>query len=197
MEGIFYYWFMWASWIVVTFWMKKGKKRVWYSFFILLNLSVSQMFVQLNEFKLGLSYLLFALLGLIGLLHQKRYVHTILTVFTIALSYASLQMFYVYDPVWFIYDVRIFCSFIAFLLAIFLGKDNVHSFSCLLTGLCYGELIFWFVISSIYKPVTVGDVLFLETVVFTTSFFLFWVVLKSLTSSLELLIEKNVKEKEG
>jgi len=197
MEGIFYYWIMWACWIIVTFWMKKGTQRFWYSFFILLNIFVSQTYVQLLEFNIGLSFFLFTLAGILGSIQQKRYIHTVMTAFTIALSYSSLQLFFVYDPVWFIADVKVVSSVVAFVIALFLGKDYVHSFSCLLIGLCYGELIFWIVISSIYKPVTIGDASFLETMVFATCFLYIWIAMKSITSSLEGIVEKNAKEKEG
>lgn len=196
MEGIFYYWVMWGFWIITTFWMKKNNVRFWFSFFILSNIAVSHLYWQLKDFSFNFSYLLFLIFGMMMMNQTKHYIFSVFSVLTISFAYAAIKLVYVYDPVLFWIDIQIVSAIMTCWLSLLLGRKKKQSFAYLLTGLCYGEALFWFIISSIYKPVTVGGFPFLETIVLSNAFLFLWELLKGITNFLEQLVEKTVKEKQ-
>lgn len=197
MEGIIYYWVMWCGWTIVTFWMGKGKRRWLYAFFIMINIIVSGTYWPFSFGEIGLSYLLFLLFGIFSLSRTNEKVLSTFSVATIAFAYAGIELFHVYDPVWFWGNVSVICAIVSFILSLLLGKTNEQTLAYFLTGVCVGDALFWAVIFEVLDyPITIGNRSFLDTISYVGIFFTLWILFKSITKWLEQFVDKTVKEKE-
>ncbi|WP_243290078.1 hypothetical protein [Bacillus sp. FJAT-47783] len=197
MEGIIYYWTMWFGWTIVTFWMEKGKRRWLYASFIMMNIIVSQSYWSFSFGQIGFSYFLFILFGIFNLRRTKKKVHSTFSVATIAFAYAGIELFHVYDPVWFFGNVSIICALLSFILSLLLSKTYEETLAYTLTGVCLGDALFWTVIFQVMNyPITIGSPPFLDTISYVGIFFTLWLLFKSLTKWLEQLVDKTIKEKE-
>lgn len=196
MEGIFFYWIFWCYWIIVTFWMKKETKRMVYAIFILLVIMASLKQVTFSFGTVGLSYLLIGIVFLGRLVLHGYQIYSTFAVVIIAFAYAALQLFYVYDPIWFLDKLIFISSMMTGILALLLGKNTQHCITILVLGQSIGELFFWIVAYRIvHVQVEIGYLAYMETLTVSSLCVGVWFAFKWVTKSLEQFVDKSVKGK--
>ncbi|MEK4175537.1 MAG: hypothetical protein C6W58_08925 [Bacillaceae bacterium] len=197
MEGIYYYWFMWIIWVIVTFWLPKTDARFWLSFFILLNILGSATFIHFTQIHVGFSYILFALLSFFILYRTKRLFYSLFSVLIITVAYAGVKLFYLFDPVWFLLDVQMYLSILGVILSNMLSKDFFEGMAFFILGSCYGEALFSSAVYSYYRPIVIGDFPFLDMLSIGIFSLLIWASFKTFAASLEHIFKKHARERQG
>lgn len=176
--------------------MPKRGERFWYAVFILCAIFFSQAHIPFAFGVIGVSYLIIILFFFILLARQTYSIYSVLAVYIIAFCYAGIQLFYVYDPIWFLGNLAVICGVITCILAFLLGKTNENVVTIFILGQSLGEALFWVVIHQVlHIHVQVGTLAYLDTLSISSIFLGFWFALKAMTRWLELLIDKTVKEK--
>lgn len=196
-EGIIYYWFMWAAWIVCTFMWRKGKWRTWITAFILVNIIFSNSFIAIADFQVRVNYFLFLLLGYFLLANRKITFSFFLTSVTLTFAYSGMMLFQLYDPVWFIFGGTWIISVLVSFLSLYIGKTAYEQFAYVLIAVCQGEFLYSFILSNIYSGLTVGTEQFLDITILSCTLIYIWTLYKNMIFYVEQLLQKPVKEKQG
>lgn len=175
MEGILYYWLMWAAWIITTFLLKKSGMRFVCSLFILTNILVSELFVVVDQFTISISYFLFLMFGFFIAVYKKNYTFGIfVTSIALTFAYAGVLLMRLYDPVWFIIDSVWVMSFVIGSLSIYLGQTATERFSYFLIAICQGEFLYWFILGQFHQHLVIGTTEFLDITVVGCAFIFIW-----------------------
>lgn len=197
MQGIIYYWLMWAAWVVVTFLMGKGRNRTMISIFLLLNIIFSNSFIQIADFQIRMNYFFFLCLGYFLLANRKITISFLLTSITLTFAYSSMMLFQIYDPVWFVFGGTWIISALVGVLSIYIGKTTVDRYAYVLIAVCQGEFLYSFILSDIYSGLTIGTEQFLDIIILSCTLVYIWSVYKNIILYAEKLIQKPVKEEQG
>ncbi|WP_175639711.1 YphA family membrane protein [Metabacillus schmidteae] len=202
MEGIFFYWIMWLVWIFTTFMMDKNKKRLTVSIFILISILLSKWYLVISTYSINMTLLFFLFLGyyLAVNLNKLKLVSFYLTSLSLTFAYSGIMLFRIYDPVWFIFDVRFIIGFIISILAIYLGRTSIERFSLYVISLCQGECLYWIVLGQFHDVLTFGTQSFLDMLSIGCLIIFLWSAVQHLTIMMENSIgklQKTTKEKQG
>ncbi|MFC0271586.1 hypothetical protein ACFFIX_08970 [Metabacillus herbersteinensis] len=198
MEGILYYWLMWAAWIIATFLLKKSVMRFSCSLFILTNILVSGLFVVVAHFNISISYFLFLMCGFFLAVYKNNYTFGIfITSIALTFAYAGILLIRLYDPVWFIIDSVWIMSFVIGALSIYLGQTVTAQFSYYLIAICQGEFLYWFVLGQFHQHLIIGSTEFLDITVVGCAFIFIWNAYSHVVVMLENNLQKPIKEKQG
>lgn len=198
-EGLYFYFFCWISWIVVTFFFTKRTQRFLLSICLLLVIAGSNSYITLVDFQVGISYLVLAIIGCILLVKilRKQYLMHYFSICTIALAYVCFKLFEIYDPVWMVFNRTWMLSFGLLYLGLLLFKTREERYAFLLTGIVLGELLTSFVLHHVFQYSVVGAFEFLDVFAMSLAGLSMWVVFESITVYLDSIIQKRVKEKQG
>ncbi|MCD7033351.1 hypothetical protein LRR81_03845 [Metabacillus sp. GX 13764] len=164
MEGILYYWIFWCWLIIAAFLWPKGTERTMAIYFILINLASSQSFVHGKEVAAGLSSLEMWAFSMYltarnGYLKSPRF---LLGVFGMMAGYAAIQLFQLFDPVWFIVD-KFYILLIVFTGgSLYIGKDWMERMVLFTAAMLQGEFLYWAVIRHFYEGLFIGGADFLD-----------------------------------
>jgi hypothetical protein len=163
MEGIYFYWFCWLLWVIVTFLLPREKARTFLAIWILLTIIVSNLYISINIFEISLSYL-FILIG--GFIFLGTLQHKILQIFsaiTIMVGFTSLLIWEANAPVWLFMPRLIIIPIICVLLTIMVNKQFLNRLAINIIGLCSGEFVYSVLLSNYSIMQTIGDMEFLDT----------------------------------
>lgn len=149
MEGIFFYWIAWMAWIVITFFMKKDKKRTHMAVFLLMVILFSNDYVTIGHLKINIALLILLIYGYLGLssLNNGRLLYIVIICHIITLAYIGFTMYRLYDPVvqWF------HPTWMTAILLFFLVQILIKPFSlrCLvmMISICHGSLLYTWMMS--------------------------------------------------
>ncbi|WP_273125922.1 YphA family membrane protein [Bacillus weihaiensis] len=201
MEGIIFYWLLWLAWIYSTFIMVKNHTRLKLSFVILLIIFLSNQYVYIGGFEVNVAYFIFLLSGYYLVCKgRKKIVLLIFSIATATFAYASMMLFKLYDPVWFVFDYRIMFSVIVGSLSLYLGKSISEKYGIFILSVCQGEYVYQKILSQFHNGLMVGGFLFLDMLVMGCSFMYLCLRLQYVASFIEqmvLKIQKQPKEKQG
>ncbi|WP_026906570.1 YphA family membrane protein [Paucisalibacillus globulus] len=163
MEGIYFYWFCWLLWVIVTFLLPKEKGRTFLAIWILLTIIFSNLYISINLFEISLSYL-FILFG--GFIFLGTLQHKILQIFsaiTIMVGFTSLLIWETNAPVWLFMPRLIIIPIICVLLTMMVNKHFLNRLAINIIGLCSGEFVYSVLLSNYSIIQTIGDFEFLDT----------------------------------
>lgn len=158
MEMLYYYWSMWFLWIIATFIWKKDKFRFLVSFFLLINIILSQMTLSVH-FLFNAAYLMFYAAAFIISGHCRFYksVRSLLLHLSIVFSYGFFMLFALYDPIWFILKPEWLVTGVALIISLTFEKKLIFRLGAFLAGMCQGELLYWLIIHHIYDKAIIGS----------------------------------------
>ncbi len=202
MEGIFFYWIMWLAWIITTFFMEKKKKRLTLSISILVSILLSKWYLVISTYSINMTLLFYLFLGYYLAVNQRNFkvVSFYITSLTITFAYAGIMLFRIYDPVWFIFDVRFIVGGIISILAIYLGCTSNERFLLYIIALCQGECLYWIVLGQFHDVITFGTQSFLDMLSIGCLIIFLWSAIQHLTVVFENSLgklQKPTKEKQG
>jgi hypothetical protein len=163
MDGLYFYWFGWAFWIIVTFIMPKNKYRTVIAIWILLTISSSSIYLRTVFFDISIAYLTTLLGGFALLSTLKRKGLQIFSAITIMVGYSSLLIWEVNAPVW-IFMPRLFIIPVVCVLLVSIITSKFESrLTISIIGICSGELLYCLLLSSYTFTRAVGNLMFLDT----------------------------------
>src|SRR5690625_3990210 len=146
--GHYFYWLSWLLWIFVTFFMKKNIQRTFLSCTILIIISLSNIYINIINFKISIPFLLLFMISLIIFTKLKKEYYHLFAAFTIMIGYSSILFWINHTPLWlFIHElllVPIFCCFLIF----FIVKDFLNRIIIGIVGMTFGEAFYHVILSS-------------------------------------------------
>lgn len=162
MTGMLFYWFSWILWIIVTFFMKKGRDRTLFSCWILLVLIFADAYIIIHGHDLSLAFVWIFLGALIWLLRLPRRTYHIFSSFTLMIGYAGMLYWAQVSPVWLFLPRTFLLSFLLSLILFMLAKEYVSQAGIGLLGMSCGEIVYALTLSSYGFPEAVGEMAFLD-----------------------------------
>lgn len=169
MEGIYFYWIVWISWVYSTFFLAKTKKRLTITIFLLLVIIFSNK--QLTLFILTFnSAVLICLVSGYLLISQRRwsYILYYLSVsFILTSSFVSFRFFQLYDPVWIMFNPTFKLSIILLFLLLLLVRDQKIRVGLLLITIAQGEIIYTLFLNNLVTEIPFGQYETLDIIAIT------------------------------
>ena len=161
-SGIIFYWFSWMIWIIITFFMRKSKKRTALACWLLLAICCSNISIEVDGFHFSIILLLLILGSLLMLVQQSRLVYHLFSSFTITIGYVSMLLWEINAPVWIIFSRVITISLLLVMVTILLTKKFYNQLGICVLGTSFGELIYHFILSGYGLRADAGDLAFLD-----------------------------------
>lgn len=192
-DHVLYFWFCWILWVIVTFFMKKSRIRVYLAIWILLAIIFADYFIKWNHITVSVPFI-FLFLGAAGLLaFFPRWLYLVASSFTVAIGYAAFLFWETISPVWLIMPRFMLITIIFGLLIGMLVKSYLAKIAVGLFGMAAGEFIFAWTLADYGLIVTLGDKPSLLSFFILVLFFIF---LHILQLGKEKMNEKAEKYKE-
>ncbi|OZU90097.1 hypothetical protein CIL03_02860 [Virgibacillus indicus] len=165
--GALFYWLCWILWIIVTFFMFKGKQRTRFAIWILLTIIFSNFYVTAGNISVSLSFLLVLTGSMLLLIPNTRLIYHLISSFTITIGYAAMLLWEKNAPVWIIFHRPLILSIITVILIVILTKSFNLRLGIGLLGMSAGELIYSLTLSSYGFSEPIGQIYFFEYAVMT------------------------------
>lgn len=139
MEGLFFYWAAWAAWVVITFFMNKGRNRTQAAVFLLAVIGFSNKFVTVGGWDINIALLIVLISAYVKLAAygSSRLLYMILVCHMVALAYIGFTMYRLYDPIVLWFHPTWMMAVLIFLLVQILVKSFPSK--CLATGVGIGH----------------------------------------------------------
>lgn len=142
MDGFYFYWATWISWILVTFFMRHSLARTLFAFAILLTISLSGFSVNFAGHRIFATVFLLAVIGYLFIFSSKRVGRGTFGSICLGIAYAGMLLWELTNPVALLIPRILLFSITLFSLVIYLTR-NFHlqlGISCL--GFAIGEVIY-------------------------------------------------------
>lgn len=163
-DGILFYWFSWILWIIVTFFMRKGRNRLVFASCILLSIIVSSITISIYSlFTISFTFIVLFLYSLVILANLSNHMKLTFASATISICYIALLIWEKVSPVWMIFPRIIIFAFIIGFVAIILSNQFYVRIATTLFGMNIGEVIYSFIWYRYGVLEEVGDLVFLDT----------------------------------
>ncbi|ASK63328.1 hypothetical protein CFK37_14770 [Virgibacillus phasianinus] len=165
MNGLLFFWFSWLIWVYITFIMKKGKERTFFAIWTLLLISGSSFHFVMFGYKLSLGYLFLVIGAMVMVASTKRLFYHLFSSLTLMVLYMTIKVWENFFPIWMILSKSFVIPFMMVFIILLLVKGFRNRVSIGLLGICSGELVYSFILSSYSLPEPVGGYEFFDYVV--------------------------------
>lgn len=176
MEGIFFYWIIWLSWITVTFFGKKSMERFFLSHFLLLLIITVKYSINIFSFEINIALLLmllFSLHKLIEVKFMKLCYFLFATISFIAFA-TSIRLLYLYDPIIAIIDPIWMKAVLNFIFIAYIIREQAFQIPLFIVGMSLSEIIYSIFLANIYGGQKIGDFVFFDIVAITIFLLFVW-----------------------
>jgi hypothetical protein len=199
MEGVLFYWISWMAWVCSTFLMKKNKERLFLSILFLVTIILSPYYVGVGDIKINNSIfpILFFCAKEISKRPKKQVFYMLICILTISLAYCSFLMFELYDPVWLFFNRNLMLGAALIYVTLMLLKDFRLRLVGLLVGAIQGDILYGIIINNVNFSYEIGSFVFLDVIAISFCFIFVWSSLELLLHHVDVLVQKNTKEKHG
>ncbi|SHF57213.1 YphA family membrane protein [Ornithinibacillus halophilus] len=172
MEGLYFYWFSWIFWVVVTFFMKKNNARTMLSYWILLCITLSNVYISIDVFHVSVTIIILLIGGFVIFTQLPNTIYHLFTSLTLMIGYTSFLIWESQAPIWLFMPREILLPLMLVALICILTYKFYYRLSIALIGICSGEFLYSFLLSSYYFSHTIGEKHFFDTL-FIAVFLLF------------------------
>jgi hypothetical protein len=200
LDGAYFFWLAWIGWIISTFFLKKGRKRLILSAFILIIIISSRVELPVTETVIiKFSAICFLAAGYYFVSKQtlKSKLYLMLTTLIVTFAYVSFHLFELFDPVWLFADRKWLLSLAIVYVTLLLWKEISFRFFGMLIGVTQGEMLYGSILQSFRFPYTIGSFAFLDAIAICCLLIGVWWVLEHLAVFYDSFTQKNAKEKQG
>lgn len=163
-EGFLFYWISWILWIIITFFMPKGRMRTSFACFILLFIMCSDTSIKWNGITITLSFIVL-LFGLLLFHRIARSFYLMFASFSTCLAYTAILFWAKITPVWLFMPRSILIPLVINTIVIMLVKDFYDRLAVGLLGMAIGELYFSYILASYSINDPMGGMTFMEIIV--------------------------------
>jgi hypothetical protein len=199
MEGLYFYFFAWAIWIITTFIIKKSSNlRLPIACFMLIALIISPFNFTIGDYSVSYVsiFLLMVVFIRIGYFSFKKKLYYFFTSLIISIGYVSFLLFELFDPIWIFLKREWMLAFIMTYLSVLLQKNLSWRISIILTGCIYGDILFATIIHSFSFPYTIGSMNLLDVCSLASIMLFGWEGLKISIGYFESLYHTIEREKQ-
>lgn len=199
MEGLYFYGFAWATWIITTFLVKKKSNiRLPIACCILLAIIISPYTFKIQD--ISVSYLsIFMMLVIfirVGYFTLRKKLYFFLTSLIISIGYSTFLLFELFDPIWIIFKREWMLALLITYLSVLLQEKFAWRISTVLIGCIYGDIIFAIIIQRFSFPYLIGSMSFLDVCSLASIMLFGWEGIKISISYLENLYYAEEREKQ-
>lgn len=164
-EGIYFYWISWIFWVVVTFFMSKSLKRTFFSFWILLAITLTNIYLNVSFTEVSLAFIIILLGGFVLFTRLPYRIFHLFATFTLMVGYSGFLIWESQAPVWLFMPRLILLPILLIILICILTTEFYHRLAIAIIGISCGEFLFGFLLSSYYIPHLVGEKTFFDLLV--------------------------------
>ncbi|HET7578569.1 MAG TPA: hypothetical protein VFK33_04735 [Bacillales bacterium] len=164
MQGLFFYWTAWAAWVIVTFFMEKGKARTEAAAVILMVIACSAWFVTIQQVAINVSLMVLLFFGYrkLGKLRRLQLLYHVCICHIVTFAYLGFCMYTLYDPAILWIGRKWMAAVLIFLLVQFLVRTFALRCITAIVGAVHGNLLFAWVLHGFSLPYQAGSVAFLD-----------------------------------
>ncbi|WP_085992019.1 YphA family membrane protein [Oceanobacillus senegalensis] len=166
-EGMLFFWFSWIFWILVTFFMNRGKLRTYLAYWILLSIIVSPFYVVIGQYFVHLTVIILLLGTMVLIAKQPRIPYYLFASFTVTIGYTALLLWEKISPIWLIIPRTLLIAVIIGCLVSILSSYFHSRISICLFGFLSGEIIYSLILYSYGFQEEIGEMQFLDTLLST------------------------------
>ena len=199
MDGNYFYFFAWVSWIIVTFFWDKEDVRWKVSALLLLFIICSPITISIASFTIPINITLLGMIAFLGIAFSSlwKQIYTLFSVLIIAMLYTSFHLLELYDPIWIVLNRTWMLSGIVVYASILLHRNRMLRLDALYAGVLQGEILVTFIFRNLHFPYQLGSLAFFDIIAVSTILFalLFYVV--NIAVVIERFKKKNMKERQG
>ncbi|WP_106497393.1 YphA family membrane protein [Lentibacillus sp. Marseille-P4043] len=160
-DGILFLWFAWLLWIVVTFLMKKGKRRTYFACLLLLLIACSNVTLEIGGYLIQLSFIVL-LVGLLFFHAIAKSFYLLFSSFTICLGYTAILFWEKITPIWIFIPRSVLIPTVIIVLTIIITKQFESRLAIGLIGITCGEMYYSFILSNYAIQEGIGDKSFFD-----------------------------------
>ncbi|RLL48194.1 hypothetical protein D8M04_02655 [Oceanobacillus piezotolerans] len=176
-SGVLFYWFCWILWILITFFMDKGRKRSLLAIWLLITIISSAFMITIGQFHISASFVVMLFGSFILIATRPHLYFHLFAAFTVSIGYAGLLFWEKISPIWIILPRIVFYSVIIGILISLLSKNYFSQISICLLGMLSGELIHSLTLTSYGLDEIAAETLFLDTLLSTLLLLTFLAIL--------------------
>ncbi|RFB16988.1 hypothetical protein DZB84_11400 [Bacillus sp. HNG] len=199
MEGAVFYWICWMAWVCSTFFMKKNRERLLLSILFLVTIILSPYYIGIGGIKINCSIFLifFFCMKEISKRPKKQVLYMLICILTISLAYCSFLMFELYDPVWLLFNRNLMLGAALIYVTLMLLKDFRLRLAGVLIGSIQGDILYGIIVNNVNFSYEIGSFVFLDVISICFCFIFVWSSLEILLRHVDVMVQKNTKEKHG
>lgn len=199
MEGTYFYWIAWMTWIICTFFMNKTKMRLISAVLVLILIITSNYQTHIHNIMINFPLIILLLSGYYFLATKtaKEKVYLLICTITLTIAYCSFQLFELFDPIWLIFNRKWMFSILLVYLTLMLIKEPKSRLIGVTIGACQGDILYGFVLSEFRFSYEIGSLLFLDVVAISGFAIYIWSKLEGAVQYFDVMFQKNTKEKHG
>jgi|SRR5690625_1560702 len=141
-EQFLFYWFIWIIFIIVAFFMEKGKHRSFLLFWILSILLFSSFTVQINELKINSAVIILIIGAIIFYVQCNLKFLFFLATFNVMICYVALLIWEKITPIWFFMPSYMQIPFMMVIMITIVLDIFYEQIAVTLLGFTLGQLLF-------------------------------------------------------
>lgn len=194
MEGVYFYWIAWMSWVYVTFFMQKNNQRIVLAIILLFAISLSPFYITIYSFNINISVLILLLFCYKEVSTNSKFrtlFYFLISTLTISLAYSSFLLFELYDPVWLFLDRKIMLAIVLIYVSLFLLKGLKSRLLGVLIGTIHGDILYGVVLDKVKFQYEIGSPLFLDVLSICMALIFVWSTLEELFHHFDASIQKK------
>ncbi|WP_147405166.1 hypothetical protein [Oceanobacillus bengalensis] len=173
--------------------MKKSYLRTWFACWILLCLIGSQFYIFIYHYTISLTFVIMFIGAVCLLASQQKLIYHLFSSFTVTIGYAALLYWEKVSPIWLVFPRILIISIIIGFIASSLASKYITRIAVCLFGVLSGEVVHGLTLDYIGLQETIGEWLFLDTLLSALLLLTFLDILQRGKTNLDLLL-KNYKQ---
>ncbi|SDD47151.1 hypothetical protein SAMN05421663_11179 [Terribacillus halophilus] len=142
MEGFYFFWATWISWVLVTFFMRHSLARTLFGFAILLTISLSGFSFDFAGHRIFATVFLLAVIGYLFIFASKRVGRGTFGSICLGIGYTGMLLWELTNPIALPIPRTLIFSLILFALVFYLTRDFYLQLGIICLGFAMGEVMY-------------------------------------------------------
>ncbi|MGX6442583.1 YphA family membrane protein [Neobacillus sp. K501] len=182
MEGLFFYWIFWFSWVYLTFVLnKQNPYRMKSAACLLFIIILSNFHFVIGSFDIYAGGLVLLLLSYYFFSKEKfgHLLYSFICSFTITMAYVTFHLFEIFDPIWIIFKKEWMMGICFSILAILLQKTLSGRLLIIVSGTMQGEVLYGYYLTKFNFSYPIGTLAYLDVCALISLLLISWSILEN------------------
>lgn len=167
MDGVLFHWISWIFCVIILFFMEKGKRRTYFSYWVLISIILVNQFITVDTYTVSLSFIIILLGSFLGLASLNTPLYHLIVSFIMMIGYAGVLLIEKNAPIWIFGPRYLTLAIMSSILIATLTKDFYSKVMVTIVGLSSGEMLYSLIVSNYFSPKTFGELEFMDTLLLT------------------------------